>query len=104
MSTAINTPHTLEAWVDGIGLLGPGLENWTAAQTILAGEHAYVAQPLVVPPPVVPPPVIVAIVWLKPSRLNKAPETLAVATAAVAGRTFAAPSFNTPALMVVNPV
>ena len=56
MSTAMNTPHTLEAWVDGIGLLGPGLENWTAAQTILAGEHAYVAQPLVVPPPMALPP------------------------------------------------
>jgi hypothetical protein len=48
--------HSLEAWIDGIGLLGPGLENWTAAQSILAGKTAYVAQPLVVPPPMALPP------------------------------------------------
>lgn len=56
MSTAMNTPHTLEAWIDGIGLLGPGLESWAAAQAILAGTRAYVAQPLVVPPPLALPP------------------------------------------------
>jgi hypothetical protein len=56
MSTVMNTPHSLEAWIDGIGLLGPGLESWAAAQTILAGTRPYVAQPLIVPPPLVLPP------------------------------------------------
>ncbi len=48
--------HTLEAWIDGIGLLGPGLDNWPAAQAILAGEADYVARPLVAPAPLALPP------------------------------------------------
>jgi len=48
--------HSLEAWIDGIGLLGPGLDNWPAAQPVLAATTAYVAQPLVVPAPLALPP------------------------------------------------
>ena len=35
---------TLTAYIDGIGLLGPGLNGWAASQTVLAGQAAY--QPL----------------------------------------------------------
>ena len=41
----------LTAWLDGIGLLGPGLDNWPAARPILAGTTAYEARAIVVPPP-----------------------------------------------------
>lgn len=52
----MTTKHNLEAWIDGVGLLEPGLSNWPAAQAVLAGTEAYVAQPLVVPAPLALPP------------------------------------------------
>lgn len=52
---SISNTHTLNAWIDGIGLLGPGFENWPAAQPILAGVTDYVAQPLVAPAPLALP-------------------------------------------------
>ena len=46
----------LTAYLDGIGLIGPGLDSWLAARPILAGEAAYEARPLVVAaPPSLPP-------------------------------------------------
>lgn len=47
---------TLTAYLDGVGLLGPGLENWTSAQAVLSGQANYVAQPIVLPPPAGLPP------------------------------------------------
>jgi hypothetical protein len=44
------------AWIDGIGLLGPGLADWDAARAVLRGEAAYVSAPLVAPPPEGLPP------------------------------------------------
>ena len=41
----------LTAYLDGIGLIGPGLDNWPAAQPILAGHAAYESRPLVVAAP-----------------------------------------------------
>lgn len=38
----------LIAYLDGIGLVGPGLDNWPAARPILAGSVAYESRPLVV--------------------------------------------------------
>ncbi len=38
-------------FVEGIGIVGPGLEGWTAARTVLAGDAAYDSRP-VRPPPV----------------------------------------------------
>jgi len=38
----------LIAYLDGIGLVGPGLDNWPAAQPILAGHAAYESRPLAV--------------------------------------------------------
>lgn len=44
------------AYLDGIGLLGPGLDNWHAAQPMLAGLAPYEPRPLVVPAPQTLPP------------------------------------------------
>jgi len=46
----------LTAYLDGIGLLGPGLDNWIAARPILAGAADYAPRPIVVPPPMALPP------------------------------------------------
>jgi hypothetical protein len=46
----------LMAYLDGIGLIGPGLDNWPAAQPILAGHAAYESRPLVVAAPQSLPP------------------------------------------------
>lgn len=46
----------LAAYLDGIGLIGPGLDNWLAAQSILAGATAYTSRPVTVAaPPSLPP-------------------------------------------------
>lgn len=50
------TTATLSAWIDGIGLLGPGLDGWAAAQALLAGADGYAPRPVVVPPPQSLPP------------------------------------------------
>lgn len=44
------------AYLDGIGLIGPGLDNWIAAQPMLAGIVPYASRPLVVPAPQTLPP------------------------------------------------
>lgn len=41
----------LTVLIEGIGLLGPGLEGWTGAAVILAGRSPYIRQPTVVPVP-----------------------------------------------------
>jgi hypothetical protein len=41
----------LSAVVRGVGLLGPGLENWPAAAAVLAGTAPYSPQPTVLPTP-----------------------------------------------------
>ncbi|MHB0982632.1 MAG: beta-ketoacyl synthase chain length factor [Thiobacillus sp.] len=46
----------LTAYLDGIGLIGPGLDNWPAARPILAGATPYEARPLTVPAPQSLPP------------------------------------------------
>lgn len=50
MMSGAGTP-TLSARVNGIGLLGPGLENWPSAAALLSGAAAYVSQPTVLPAP-----------------------------------------------------
>jgi hypothetical protein len=39
----------LTAYLDGIGLVGPGLDNWLAARPILAGVMPYQSRPIAVP-------------------------------------------------------
>lgn len=49
-----STPLT--AWIEGIGLLGPGFDNWTQAAPILRGETPHVAARTVLPAPALLPP------------------------------------------------
>jgi Beta-ketoacyl synthase, N-terminal domain len=46
----------LSAYVDGIGLLGPGLSDWPSGAAILAGSARYVSAPTVLPAPSSLPP------------------------------------------------
>src|SRR5258707_15503377 len=41
----------LAAYVDGIGLLGPGIGDWPAGARLLAGETAWVRAPTALPAP-----------------------------------------------------
>jgi hypothetical protein len=40
----------LTAWVEGVGLLGPGLPGWAAAAEVLSGRVPYEARATVIPP------------------------------------------------------
>ncbi len=46
----------LTVWVQGIGLLGPGLPSWAEGQRVLRGEAPYTSAPTVLPPPARLPP------------------------------------------------
>ncbi|MBU1236692.1 MAG: beta-ketoacyl synthase chain length factor [Gammaproteobacteria bacterium] len=46
----------LSVFIDGIGVLAPGLESWSAAAEVLAGRAAYAPAPTVLPAPAVLPP------------------------------------------------
>lgn len=46
----------LTAYIEGIGLLGPGLNGWPAGQAVLTGAQAYQAQKTVLPAPALLPP------------------------------------------------
>lgn len=47
---------SLSAWIDGVGLLAPGLPDWAHGQAVLAGREAHVPTPTVLPAPMVLPP------------------------------------------------
>ena len=46
----------LTVWVQGIGLLGPGLDSWRAAIDVLRGAAPHISGPTVLPPPARLPP------------------------------------------------
>ena len=46
----------LTVWVQGIGLLGPGLDSWPAALDVLRGAAPHVSRPTVLAPPARLPP------------------------------------------------
>jgi hypothetical protein len=46
----------LAAQIEGIGLLGPGMDGWTASVALLEGRSPYIQQPTVVPIPEGLPP------------------------------------------------
>jgi len=46
----------LAAWIEGIGLIAPGLPDWPTARAVLRGEQAYAAAPSVLPAPALLPP------------------------------------------------
>ncbi len=56
MSKTASKTAKLTAYLDGIGLVGPGLDSWSVARPILAGEVAYEARPLAVTAPQSLPP------------------------------------------------
>lgn len=41
----------LTAYIEGIGILGPGLTDWPSARVILAGEQPYLSSKTVIPAP-----------------------------------------------------
>lgn len=45
----------LIAYIEGIGLLGPGLESWQTGREVLAGTQAHIPQKTVVPAPTLLP-------------------------------------------------
>lgn len=47
---------TLTAYIEGIGLLGPGLVDWPFSQAVLTGREAYQPQKTVIPVPQLLPP------------------------------------------------
>lgn len=46
----------MRVYLEGIGVLGPGLAGWTAAKPVLAGEAAFVPGEVVLPPIAALPP------------------------------------------------
>ena len=46
----LNTP-TLTVYIDGIGLLGPGLNGWPDSVPILTGQQPYLSQTTILPSP-----------------------------------------------------
>lgn len=46
----------IAVWVEGVGILGPGIDNWAQASAILRGQAAYVQAPTVLPAPAILPP------------------------------------------------
>ncbi|MDP3251214.1 MAG: beta-ketoacyl synthase chain length factor [Hydrogenophaga sp.] len=46
----------LTAWINGVGLIAPGLPDWPAARAVLRGEQAWVRAPSVLPAPALLPP------------------------------------------------
>lgn len=56
MNTGNTKNVVLGAWVEGIGLLAPGLADWPTARAVLAGELPYLAAPTVLPVPAILPP------------------------------------------------
>ena len=42
---------TLTAYIEGIGLLGPGLNDWPGSRAVLTGQQAYLPAPTQLPPP-----------------------------------------------------
>ena len=47
---------SLRVWVEGIGLLGPGLSSWAASLEVLRGVRRCAPSPTVLPPPARLPP------------------------------------------------
>ena len=47
---------TLSAYIQGIGLIGPGLSDWQSGSRAIAGEEPYSPRPTTVPPPEGLPP------------------------------------------------
>ncbi len=51
----MSPPTTLTAWIDGIGLIAPGLPDWATAIDVLAGRAPFASAPSVLPAPALLP-------------------------------------------------
>lgn len=47
--------HTLSAYIEGIGLLGPGINNWPDGQAVICGQQPYQSAKTVLPLPALLP-------------------------------------------------
>lgn len=45
----------MQAWIDGIGFIAPGMPDWATATAVLRGEQPYVSAPSVLPVPTLLP-------------------------------------------------
>lgn len=48
--------QALEAWINGIGLIAPGLPDWAHARGVLRGDQSFQPEPSVLPTPALLPP------------------------------------------------
>lgn len=53
--SAQSTPP-LQAWIDGIGFIAPGMPDWASARAVLRGELPFESAPSVLPVPTLLPP------------------------------------------------
>ncbi|MBX3622728.1 MAG: beta-ketoacyl synthase chain length factor [Rhizobacter sp.] len=51
MSNATANSKGLRVWVQGVGLLGPGLASWASSHEVLRGAQPHASAPTVLPPP-----------------------------------------------------
>jgi hypothetical protein len=52
----MNAPHTLSAWIEGVGLVAPGMPDWASGAEVLAGRMPFQSAPSVLPAPLLLPP------------------------------------------------
>ncbi|WP_347247901.1 beta-ketoacyl synthase chain length factor [Zoogloea sp.] len=52
----MSAPVSLSAWIEGVGLIAPGLPDWAHGAAVLAGREAHLPAPSVLPAPMVLPP------------------------------------------------
>src|SRR5690606_34163961 len=57
-SAAMSAPNSapLQAWIEGIGFIAPGMPDWPSGRAVLRGEQAFVSAPSVLPVPTLLPP------------------------------------------------
>jgi hypothetical protein len=55
MTIAMLSTTTLTAYIEGIGLLGPGLTDWPSSQSVLSGQQPYQPQKTILSPPALLP-------------------------------------------------
>lgn len=55
MTIAMLSTTPLTAYIEGIGLLGPGLTDWPSSQSVLSGQQPYQPQKTILSPPALLP-------------------------------------------------
>jgi hypothetical protein len=52
----MSAPHSLCAWIEGVGLIAPGMPDWASGAEVLAGRMPFQSAPSVLPAPLLLPP------------------------------------------------